>query len=286
MSVPADFPRLETLIDATVAVLKALGDSATNAEIHDAVVAHLDLPDRIIEFPHKSGTKTQLIYKLHWARTFLKRVGAADNTQRGVWTLTKTGREMSQAEIDGVVMAVRAQERKRKREQVEQADQDETDTDVEDAEETWSDVLLSHIRTIEPDAFERLCQRLLREAGFLTVKVTGRSSDGGIDGQGVLRVNLVSFQVIFQCKRWKGSVGSSVVRDFRGAMIGRADKGLIITTGTFTQEAQRESRRDGAPTIDLIDGQALCDLLKNHRLGVTVEMVEKVEVKPEFFATV
>ncbi|WP_206528489.1 restriction endonuclease, partial [Mesorhizobium sp. M7A.F.Ca.CA.002.05.1.1] len=116
---------------------------------------------------------------------------------------------------------------------------------------------------LDPAAFERLCQRILREAGFIKVEVTGRSGDGGIDGTGVLRVNLLSFHVLFQCKRWKGSVGSGVVRDFRGAMVGRADKGLVITTGTFTADARREAVRDGAPAIDLIDGDGLCDLLKD-----------------------
>jgi restriction system protein len=125
---------------------------------------------------------------------------------------------------------------------------------------------------------ERLCQRILRESGFVKVEVTGRGGDGGIDGTGVLRINLLSFQVLFQSKRYRGSVGSSVVRDFRGAMVGRADKGLIITTGTFTAEARKEATRDGAPAIDLVDGDALCDLLKSLKIGVKIEIVESVSV--------
>ena len=137
-----------------------------------------------------------------------------------------------------------------------------------------------------PDAFERLAQRLLRESGFTKVEVTGKSGDGGIDGVGILRMNLVSFQVSFQCKRWKGSVGSSTVRDFRGAMVGRADKGLIITTGNFTADARREATRDGAPAIDLIDGETLCELLKERRLGVSVRMVEEIELDSSFFSSI
>ena len=136
---------------------------------------------------------------------------------------------------------------------------------------------------MEPTAFERLSQRLLRESGFIKVEITGRPSDGGIDGIGVLRMNLVSFQVLFQCKRWKGSVGAPVVRDFRGAMVGRADKGLIITTGSFTAEARKEATRDGAPAIDLLDGEALCNLLKERRLGLSVKQVEEVSVDANFF---
>lgn len=127
---------------------------------------------------------------------------------------------------------------------------------------------------------------LLREAGFSKVEVTGKTGDGGIDGTGVLRMNLLSFQVIFQCKRWQGSVGSSTVRDFRGAMVGRADKGLILTTGTFTAEARKEAVRDGAPAIDLVDGEMLCDLLRQHRLGVRVEMVERVTVDAAALAAI
>ena len=112
---------------------------------------------------------------------------------------------------------------------------------------------------MEPGAFERLCQRVLRESGFTRVEVTGRSGDGGIDGAGVLRGDLVRFQ----CKRHAGSVGAPAIRDFRGEVVGLSDKGLFITTGAFTKEAQREAVRDGAPTIDLIDGSELCILLKD-----------------------
>ncbi|HTW42214.1 MAG TPA: restriction endonuclease [Solirubrobacteraceae bacterium] len=94
----------------------------------------------------------------------------------------------------------------------------------------------------------------------------------------------MSFPVFFQCKRYKGSVGASAVRDFRGAMSGRGDKGLLITTGSFTADAKQEATRDGAPPVDLIDGERLCDLLKEQRMGVNVRLVEDVEVSPDFFA--
>ncbi len=136
---------------------------------------------------------------------------------------------------------------------------------------------------MKPAAFERLCQRILKESGFIKVEVTGRSGDGGIDGIGVLRLNLLSFHVFFQCKRWKGSVGASAIRDFRGAMVGRADKGLVMTTGTFTTDARKEATRDGAPAIDLVDGETLCELLKNLKIGVSIRKVEHVRVEQEAF---
>jgi restriction system protein len=138
-----------------------------------------------------------------------------------------------------------------------------------------------------PDAFERLCQRLLRESGFIQVEVTGKSGDGGIDGRGVVRIGgLLSFHVIFQCKRYQGSVSSPTVRDFRGAMVGRADKGLLITTGSFTKDAKQEAQRDGAPPIDLIDGEALAQKIKELRIGVEVrtKMTEEVIIDKLFFS--
>ncbi len=123
---------------------------------------------------------------------------------------------------------------------------------------------------------------MLREAGFLKVEVTGRGGDGGIDGIGVLRVDLLSFQALFQCKRYQGSAGA--VRDFRGAMVGCSDKGLMITTGTFTPDAKREATRDGAPAVDLIDGDQLCDLLKQLKLGVRAELVERMTVEAGWFS--
>jgi restriction system protein len=137
---------------------------------------------------------------------------------------------------------------------------------------------------MQPSAFERLAQRLLRESGFVKVEVTGRSGDGGIDGVGVLRLKLLSFITLFQCKRYTGTVGAGAVRDFRGAMVGRSDKGLIITTGTFSADARREATRDGAPAIELIDGDELCNLLRELKLGLSTEVVEHVIVDLAWFS--
>jgi restriction system protein len=137
---------------------------------------------------------------------------------------------------------------------------------------------------MSPDGFERLVQRLLRESGFIQVEVTGRSGDGGIDGKGIARIHgLMSFHVIFQCKRYQGVVSSSEIRDFRGAMVGRADKGLFLTTGTYSREAVKEATRDGAPPIDLLDGDQLADKLKELGLGIRVEMVEHVTIDADWF---
>lgn len=140
---------------------------------------------------------------------------------------------------------------------------------------------------LDPAGFERLVQRILRESGFIHVEVTGRTGDGGIDGKGIARIHgFMSFHVLFQCKRYKGSVGAGEVRDFRGAMVGRADKGLFITTGSFTPAAIKEATRDGAPPIDLVDGDELAEKLKELALGVKTERVERVIIDTAWFESI
>ena len=267
----------------TVKALKARGGSATIEELEDEVADLMALSDEARSEPHGDTGQTQFQYELAWVRTYLKKVGAVDNSSRGVWSLTEKGEHLGDDEIRGVYQAVRA-EKRRSTTVASKVAAPSPEGDEETGD--WSAELLSVLGDMAPDAFERLCQRMLREAGFTKVDVTGRSGDGGIDGIGVLRVNLVSFHVLFQCKRWKSSVGAAVVRDFRGAMVGRADKGLIITTATFTPDARREATRDGAPAIDLVDGETLCGLLKDLRLGVAVKLVEEVTVEPGFFAAI
>ncbi|MCB9249141.1 MAG: restriction endonuclease [Ignavibacteriales bacterium] len=151
--------------------------------------------------------------------------------------------------------------------------------DVEDQPELFTETnLLEVLRSLPPDGFEKICQRLLRESGFQEVKVTGKSNDGGIDGYGILEINpFVSFNVLFQSKRYKGAVSASQVRDFRGAMQGRADKGIIITTGSFTSEAKKEARRDGAPPIELVDGEKLVEMFEKLQLGVIPKIIYQVD---------
>lgn len=138
--------------------------------------------------------------------------------------------------------------------------------------------LLSVLQSLSPSGFERLCRELLREHGFENVVVTGGSHDGGIDGYGTLEMNpFVSFKVLFQAKRYKGSVSRAQVGDFRNAMIGRAEKGIILTTGTFTNEAIKEANRDGAPQIELVDGEKLIDMFERVELGLTPKTVYEID---------
>jgi restriction system protein len=292
MASKSDLPSFEEYFAPTVAVLKAHGGSATIEELEEGVAARMNLSDEVRSILHGDGPRTQFDYELAWVRTYLKKVGAAENSERGVWRLTQAGLAMADTDLALVPQRVRAEQRERRVEQppisknsIEDLEVAANDSDDETGAR-WKEVLLECLLKINPSAFERLCQRILRESGFVKVEVTGKSGDGGIDGIGVLRLNLLSFQVFFQCKRWKGSVGPSTIRDFRGAMVGRADKGLVITTATFTADARREATRDGAPAIDLVDGDALCDLLKSLRIGVSVQQVEHVVIDQKAFMDV
>lgn len=287
-------PDLAGMMLVTVEALKAIGGSATIQELDEKVIELEGLTEAEQAYVMSNDdTRLRVSYYLAWARTYLKRGGALENSARGVWSLTDTGAAISTyEETRAIYENVGREERERARlkrlaakqkpdlhEKVEQPQDDEGP----EGEENWKSSLLAVLGKMDPSAFERLSQRLLREAGFIKVEVRGKSGDGGIDGVGVLRMNLVSFQVYFQCKKWKGSVGSKEIRDFRGAMQGRADKGLFITTGHFTSQASDEATRDGATAIDLIDGDRLCDLLKENRLGVATEMIERVTIDAQWF---
>lgn len=281
-----DLPRHDDFMLPTLKVLASHGGSATNEEIEEALIEACGLSPEQMAIAYEASGALIAPDRMSWARSYLKYPGFVDNPKRGVWVLTDEGRaalELSEEDVRKAVAkgyAARHGQRKPKNEQS-GLSQDETEETAQD----WTNKLLGKMKAMDPAAFERLAQRVLRESGFVKVEVTGKSGDGGIDGVGVLRMKLISFQVLFQCKRYAGSVSAGTVRDFRGAMQGRADKGLIITTGTFTPDARREATRDGAPAIDLIDGEALCQLLFDLRLGVTVRerVVHDVQVVDQFF---
>lgn len=271
----------DQLMNPTLQALQALGGSGTIEEINNRVTELVELTDEQLEVLHdpERGSQTEIEYRLAWSRTYLKKYGVLENSSRGVWALTTKGREVDRVDPEDVKRFVKDEYDKQKK--VEHQDDKEIEL-------TWRDELLQALLEMKPDAFERLTQRLLRESGFLQVEVTGQTGDGGIDGKGIMRVGgLLSFHVLFQCKRYKGSVGASQVRDFRGAMVGRADKALLITTGNFTKSAVQEATRDGAPAIDLIDGDLLVDKLKELGLGVNTNLiqVEQVEIDADWFKT-
>jgi restriction system protein len=286
-------PTYDSMLIPTVQALQILGGSGTNEEIYDKVAQILNLPDKMLSIPHGNTSKSEVEYRLAWSRTYLKKYGVLHNSARGVWSLIEASTDIEKLDPKEIVKVVLAKEKSQttQSENLHEALVSvaiiESAEILEDPEIAWHEQLHKILQSLDPSAFERLVQRILRESGFIQVQVTGKSGDGGIDGVGIARINgFLSFHVLFQCKRYRSSVTASQIRDFRGAMQGRTDKGLFVTTGTFTRDAMKEATRDGAPPIDLIDGEQLVQQLKELELGVKITMIESVEVDTNWFTKI
>lgn len=271
-------PKYDGLFNPLLKALHQLGGSASVQEMEEKVAELLKLSEKDISEIHR-GSTTRLSYRLAWARNYLKRYGLLQNSSRGVWSLTQKGNNTSEIDEEEVKKFVKNISLK-----ANVHDEIEVKDELKVSLPGWQEQMLDILRKLEPGEFERLCQRILREAGFIQVKVTGKSGDGGIDGTGIIRIGgFLSFRVIFQCKRYSGSVTSQQIREFKGTMVGRADKGLFITTGNFTRDAKQEAERDGSPPVDLVDGQQLVEKMKELSLGTKISTEEIVNIDPEWF---
>lgn len=269
MNIPAYNDMMQELFQA----VKELGGSGTIQEIDDKTIEILGLSPDILEVMHGDSSKSEVEYRLAWTRTYMKKVGILENSTRGIWALTTSGRELQAINSEEIVKKVREMTflkvKDAEKFSLEEHNLENDGVDMPDEIQTWREKLKNVLRNLKPDAFERLTQRLLRESGFTQVKVTGRTGDGGIDGMGTIKLNgIISFHMLFQCKRYVGTVSASEIRDFRGAMQGRTDKGLFITTGKFSTSAIEEANRPGTTPIDLIDGDELVEKLRELQLGV------------------
>lgn len=268
-------PRFVRYFGPVLDVLRDLGGSGSPDEVRSLVASRLEISEQEQSEQLSSGF-SRFDNQVAWARFYLTKVGLIDSSRRGIWTLTEKGRTTTLSHAAALQLSkdlhkIFSEERKARPKTAEGGDPLEVSPAEAEAAQGPShrERLLAILRTLPPSGFERLCQRLLREAGFQNVTVTGRSGDGGLDGNGVVEVNaFVSFRVLFQCKRYSGAVNPAQVRDFRGAMAGRADKGIILTTGTFTSDARREAVRDGVPPIELVDGEKLVDMFEKLELGL------------------
>jgi len=265
--------------------IRELGGSGKPREVCDLIAERSAITDKRLEESLKSG-QTRYYNQVHWARQYLVWEGLLDGSTHGVWALTPTGYETTLNDAAARKLFLKwvkihaAAKRKGGDEEDAAVVADDVDA-VEDQDHKY--LLLELLKKVTPEGFERVCARLLRESGFEKVTVTGRPKDGGIDGIGILQVNpFVSFKVLFQCKRYKGAVSRSQVGDFRNAMIGRADKGIIITTGSFTSDARQEADRDGAPPVELVDGEKLVEMFERAKLGLKPKTV--YELDHSFFA--
>ena len=269
-------PEFVRYFSPVLQALKALGGSGRPSEVREHIAQNLKISDEK-RSELMAGGASRFDNQVHWSRFYLAKAGYIDASKRGVWNLTDKGRAVSQLSYKDAISIFKLVQSNFR------GPDDSTDTtEVEMNNEkaisventlpegnTYRSEVLDLLKSLPASGFEQLCQRLLRESGFEQVTVTGRTGDGGIDGHGVLQMNpFVSFKVLFQCKRYQGTVSASQVRDFRGAMQGRADKGIIITTGTFTGDAQKEALRDGVPPIELVHGEKLLDLFESLELGL------------------
>lgn len=264
-------------IKPLIETLRERGVSGTSREVTDTVIEKLDLSEKELSKTLKTGA-SRVRNQIAWARQYCVGSGLIDSSKRGIWSLTEKGftHSLSENDISEIVTSVRSLKTKKTNDTEAIKAEEITDTEPHETE------LLEILKSITPSGFERICQRLLRESGFDQVIVTGKSNDGGIDGHGVLKINpLVSFNVIFQCKRYKETISPSQIRDFRGAMVGRDVKGIFITTGRFTQAAKKEASRDGAPPIELVDGEILVNMFEQYELGV--KAVTTYEIDRNFF---
>ncbi|MFC6080442.1 restriction endonuclease [Sphaerisporangium aureirubrum] len=311
----ADLPTYKELLWPTLEAVRALGGSASITEIDAEVHRRQGFSEEQQSVVHKNGPRSVIEYRTAWARSYLKGMGLLTNSSRGSWSLTPDGKNAEETDIEPLHKAYARRMRDSRgleesadssRSSVERpvtSEQVEVEVSVDDGatateklrveqislapspEPDWQEVLLDALMKLSPYAFERLAGRLLRRAGYEGVEVTDRSGDGGIDGFGTTWYRLTSSRVYFQCKRYTKSVGPEIVRDFRGSLDGRGERGLLITTSLFTPGARLEAKRPGAKPIDLIDGRRLCDLLREYELGVstTIRQVEDVTVDTAFF---
>jgi restriction system protein len=268
------------LLDA----LRELGDSGKPREVANQIAKNLNLSDDVLDATVKSGG-SRFQNQVAWARQYLVWEGLVQSSKHGTWTLTEKGRTVHLSETESRAIfkkwvAIHRDKRKEK----EIAGQEPDHTDELTPEEGVVDEplsLLGTLRSLSAVGFEKVCRELLRESGFLNVEVTGGSADGGIDGFGTLEINaFVSFKVLFQCKRYSEGklVSRAQVGDFRNAMIGRAEKGIIMTTSAFSNAAVQEANREGAPKVELVDGAKLVEMFQKVELGVKRREIYDVDL--------
>lgn len=287
-------PTYRELIVPTYKALLKLGGSGTNDEICEAVIEYLNLPDEAVDEAHLGSTnQTELEYQLAWARTYMKNYGVISNSARSVWAIEPGYTEEKTIDAKEIISHMPKKKHEKDVQRVgvhSPADSEEEFLDVEEEEypeeiKPWRKNLANVLLNMDPYGFERLAQRLLRECGFTQVEVTKKSADGGIDGTGKLKINgIFSFNVAFQCKRYKGTVSAGDIRDFRGSLTTDIEKGVFITTGIFSKAAKEEASNPGKQQIDLIDGEEFINKLAEYEIGV--KPIVTYEIDEDFFKSI
>jgi restriction system protein len=274
-------PQFLIYVKPVLEALQANGGAGNSTSIIDQVIEKLGITDEEMEETTSNG-QSRIRNQIQWSRFYLFKAGLIDNAERGIWRLTNEGLESKLTEDEVYLLFKRVQDKVKKVDTPKSKKKDNQFEETTTEDEEHSGNLIEIIYSLSPSGFEKLCKRLLTEIGIKNITITGGSGDQGIDGKGIVQLNdVVSLNIVFQCKRYKEVVSPHHVRDFRGAMQGRGEKGLIISTGRFTKEAKAEANRDGVTPIELIDGERLVDLFEKHRLGL--KPVTVFEIDYEFF---
>lgn len=284
-------PRYNKLLMPTYSALKKLGGSGTNDETLNQVITDMKLPNEVVDILHSGNENiSELEYQLAWARTYLRKNGVIENSARSVWSICPDYVNIEQLDEKAIISVVVREAAKNRRDQAinaapdnpDEADVEESNVEYPDEVKPWRTRLSEILQVMDPYGFERLAQRVLRECGFTQVEVTKKSGDGGIDGTGKLKINgIFSFNVAFQCKRYRDLVGAGAIRDFRGSLTTDIEKGVLITTGTFSKAAKEEASNPGKQQIDLIDGEEFIN--KIAEFGIGVKEVKSYEIDEDFF---
>ncbi len=266
----------------TLDALKDLGGSGKPREVSAKIAETMKLSDQLLSEITKTG-EGKFHNQVCWARQYLVWENYLDSSSRGTWALTKEGWKSKISYEDARKITSKwikfYQEARSSKKPIEEILEIQEEQEPEKFEVEYAPDLLDVLQRVTSSGFEQICALLLRESGFENVEVTGRSNDGGIDGFGTLEINFfVSFKVLFQCKRYKGTVSRAQVGDFRNAMLGRAEKGIIITTGVFSQDAIKEANREGAPKVELVDGEKIVKMFEKVQLGVKPKTIYEVDL--------
>jgi restriction system protein len=290
MALPDSTRYIPLVIEALRSVNGLAKASAVKQWIAESLTAKGEsVPDTILT----SGAQ-KFANDIQWARMYLVNAGLVEPMKTagyGNWKLTREGWSVPLDEASVVaIYGATALKGKSQTNDTQEAPPEDPQQESLPGTESWEFVLKKILTTLPDKGFERLCAAIMTNNGLLATKVTGQTGDGGVDGEGMLAIDdygLIKAPVAWQCKRFNGSnnVGSKEVRDFRGAIDGRAKYGLIFTTSSFTPSAEAEARRPGATPVELVGLDRLIDLMRNKKLGVdnSADGSETLEVKTEFF---
>lgn len=275
-----DLPTYRDFLLPTVRAVGTLGGSATAREIVDQVILDLGLPEDMISITYPTRpTESVVMDRIAWARSSVKLGGALETPRRGLYVLAPLGRELLSLSAEDAFQRcldmdrqVRNSRRRSNGRPVEEESATSPHDGSEDEDGSWKDAVLRRLHALSPTAFEEFVVYVLRAYG-LELRRTGQSGDQGIDGIGLAPITpVLSVRVAVQAKRYDPT--SVVSRDAvalfqRDAAAAGAERAVFVTLGRFTQPA-KDAASLTTPNVELIDGNRLCDLMLQEKVGVVV----------------